>query len=151
MRKHIYKLRNKVSPFIFFCFILSSCRLFSPSVSAFDQYSYTQTTSLKVDALDLMDLATDSVQLHEKEIKTVQSAIQKIVEYEKHRPKNEVTTQLWFALTDTSGNLFGKFILRWQHDKILKPVYVQEKKKQIGLAFDQIAEMESGKNKLQEK
>jgi hypothetical protein len=132
---------------VFAIITLCGCNLFTPAISSFDHYSYVHTTSIKVDALNLIDMATDSFQLHEKEIKNIQSDIQKIKEYEKHRPKNDITIKLWEVLTDTNGNLLGKFVIRWQRERILKLVYVQEKRKQISLAFDQIAELESGKIK----
>ena len=65
--------------------LVCSC---SPIISGFDQYAYTQATSLKVDALNLMDLSTDQYTQHKVEIAAVQSNLQKIYEYEKNRPKN---------------------------------------------------------------
>jgi len=124
---------------------LYSCKLLSPSVSNFDSYSYAQTTSLKVDALSLMDMATEDYQSHQKDILTVQNNIQKIYEYEKHRPKNDFTTKLWQVLTDSTGHLWGGFIVKWRTENKVNKVYLDEKKKQIGIAFDQIAELESKK------
>ena len=126
---------------------LYSCKILSPSVSNFDSYSYTQTTSVKVDALNLMDMATEDYRSHQKDIQMVQTNIQKIYEYEKHRPKNEFTTTQWQVLTDTTGNLWGSFIIKWRTESKLNRVYISEKKKQIATAFDQIAELESKKIK----
>lgn len=117
-------------------------------ISSFDQYSYTQTTSIKVDAMNLMDLANEDYQLHEKDIATVQTELKKIYEYEKNRPKNEITTQMWKKILDSSGHLFGGFITRWKAEKKLNRVYIEDKKNdEIGPAFDQIAELESKKSK----
>jgi len=50
-----------------------------------------QTTSLKVDELSVMAHATDSFPLNEQEVQQVQVALSKMNEYEKNRPKNEVS------------------------------------------------------------
>ncbi len=126
---------------------LYSCKLVSPSVTNYDSYSYVQTTSLKVDALSLMDVATEDYSSHQKDIQTVQNNIQKIYEYEKHRPKNDFTIKQWQILTDSTGHLWGGFIVKWRTENKVNKVYLDEKKKQIGTAFDQIAELESKKIK----
>ncbi len=38
------------------------------SISQFDQYAYVQTTSLKVDALQVMDMAVDEFNNHHDEV-----------------------------------------------------------------------------------
>jgi hypothetical protein len=119
-----------------------------PFIAAYDQYAYTQATSIKVDALNLMDLATEEYASHQKEVKAVQTNIQKIYEYEKNRPKNEITALMWQKMMDTSGHLFGGFINRWKNENHLNEAFIEEaKNKIIGPAFDQIAELESKKIK----
>lgn len=92
-------------------------------------------------------MAVDSFAMHKKELAQLQTGIQKVYEYEKHRPKNEITTKLWEILTDTSGNLYGGFLVKWKKEVVLKKVYVENKKEQIAKAFDQIIELESKKIK----
>lgn len=116
-------------------------------MSAFDQVAYQQVTSLKVDALDLMDEATTDFAGHMAEVKALQSQINRAIEYDKHRPHNEITNQMWAILNDPQKNLLGGFLVKWQHDGKCSAVYIMEKKKQIGFAFDQIAELESKKIK----
>jgi len=51
------------------------------SISTFDQHAYIQTTSLKVDALNLMAQATDSFSIHAKnvaEVKTTNEIVRKM-------------------------------------------------------------------------
>ncbi|MDN3547689.1 hypothetical protein [Mucilaginibacter aquaedulcis] len=122
----------------------------SPTISTFDQNAYTQVTSLKVDALDLMDKATDNYTTHESEVKIVQLNIEKAIEYDKHRPHNEITTKMWTILNDPDGHLFGGFLVKWKKDGKCGVAFVADKKKQIGSAFDQIAELESKKIKPSE-
>ena len=117
------------------------------SISTFDQYAYTQTTSLKVDALNTMDLATTDFASNEKAVQELQTKLQKVYEYEKNRPKNEITLKMWNILLDTNGHLIGGFLKRWENEKKLNAVFVQEEKKIVGEAFDQIAGLESHKIK----
>ena len=117
------------------------------SISSFDQYAYTQTTSLKVDALNAMSLATKEYSASEKTVQELQTNLQKVYEYEKNRPKNEITLQLWDKLLDANGHLLGGFIKRWQNETKLNAGFVEEEKKIVAEAFDQIAGMESHKIK----
>jgi hypothetical protein len=130
-------------------FILPLVLLFgcSPTISTFDQNAYAQVTSLKVDALDLMDKATESYTAHESEVKTLQLKIDKAIEYDKHRPHNEITTKMWTILNNPERNLYGGFLVKWKRDDKCSAAYITEKKKEIGFAFDQIAELESKKIK----
>ncbi|MGZ3861745.1 MAG: hypothetical protein ACXVPN_00325 [Bacteroidia bacterium] len=123
------------------------CKALGPSISAYDNYSYMQTISLKVDALNLMDMATEEYKDHKTDIQHVQINLQKIYEYEVHRPRNEITAKQWQILTDTSGHLFGGFMIKWRNENKCGKSYIIEKKKQISFAFDQIAELESKKIK----
>lgn len=125
----------------------SGCKALGPTISAYDNYSYMQTISLKVDALNLMDMATEEYKDHKADLQHVQTNLQKIYEYEVHRPKNEITAKQWQLLTDTSGHLLGGFIVKWRNESKCGKGYIMEKKKQISFAFDQIAELESKKIK----
>jgi len=116
-------------------------------ISTFDQYAYVQTTSLKVDALNLMGQATDSFTLHAKDLAEVKLNLQKVYEYERNRPKNEITIQQWNILLNPEGHLLGGFLKRWEDKSVLGATFVDEEKKIISEAFDQIAGLESGKIK----
>ena len=117
------------------------------TISSFDQYAYAQTTSLKVDALNTMDLATGNYSTNEKTIQELQTKLQKAYEYEKNRPKNEITLKMWTILLNSNGHLLGGFITRWEKEQKLNAVFIQEEKKIVGDAFDQIAGLESQKIK----
>lgn len=117
------------------------------TISKFDQYSYSQATSIKVDALNMMDAATDSFPGHQEAVNGIMTSIDKIYEYEKNRPKNVVTEKMWALMKDTSGHLYGGFISRWKKEGKLDKVFIMESKKLIGESFDEIAQLESGKIK----
>ena len=117
------------------------------TISSFDQYAYAQTTSLKVDAINTMSMAISNYSTNEKTVQELQTKLQKAYEYEKNRPKNEITLKLWTILLNPEGHLLGGFVHRWEKDKKLNAVFIQEEKKIVGEAFDQIAGLESQKIK----
>jgi hypothetical protein len=130
----------------FYCFVLflfGGCS----TISRFDQYAYTQATSIKVDALNLMDSATENFEQHQPAVTNLALTISKMYEYEKNRPKNIISEKMWAMIRDTSGHLYGGFIKRWQREGRLNPVFIQESKRLIGQSFDQISQLESGKIK----
>jgi hypothetical protein len=126
------------------CTVIFSC---NPIISTFDQAAYSQVTSLKVDALYLMDRSTEDYVTHEAEVTALQLNVSKAIEYDKHRPHNTITNKMWDILNDPDGHLLGGFIAKWKKEGKESQTYVAEKKKQIGESFDQIAELESKKIK----
>ena len=129
--------------FALLCFFLSC----SPLISPYDHYSYIQTTSLKVEALHLMDMATEDASQHEAEIKAVSMSIEKIQEYQLHRPKNTLTSDQWKILSNPDGNLFGGFLREWRKKKVLGRFFIAAKQEQVGKAFDEIIKLEAKKIK----
>lgn len=119
----------------------------SPIISNFDQFAYRQITSLKVDALSLMDEATSDYANHAAEVKTLQSEMNKAVEYNKHRLHNDITNKMYALLNDPKANLLGGFLVKWQNDGRCSPAYIADKKTQVAFSFDQIAELEIRKIK----
>jgi len=120
------------------------------TISRFSQYAYIQTTSLKVDALSIMDLAKDAYSGHQNSVFELQTNLQKLYEYERNRPKNEITIKLWDKLLDPKGHLLGGFLTRWQLEEKLNEVFISEVKKLVSEAFDLIAGLESNKIKSKE-
>ena len=117
------------------------------TISRFDEYAYTQVTSLKVDALSVMDSAAMPYPQHATEARQVMTSLSKMYEYEKNRPKDKITVQMYKLMNDTSGHLFGGFIKRWEKQKALDKAFIIESKNIISAAFDQISMLESGKIK----
>ena len=123
------------------CLLLTACS----TISKFDQYAYTQSTSLKVDALSTLRHATESYPLHQQEVMKVKTSLDKMFEYEKNRPKNTVTVKMWSVLIDSTGNLYGGFIKRWQTEGTLDTAFIRISGDVISQSFDQISQLESGK------
>lgn len=117
------------------------------TISTFDQHAYISTTAAKVDAMNVMHLATEDYAAHRTEILAVNTEIEKTYEYERNRNKNEITLALWNKLRDTTGHLWGGFIKRWQTEGRLGQGFIEESQQQVGEAFDIIAQLESKKIK----
>lgn len=123
--------------------VLGGCK----TISGYDQYAYAQGTALKVDALNLMNKATENFTAQQAGIDDINTRIEKAYEYEKHRPKNTITVKMWELLKNPDRNLFGGFLKRWKDKNTLSAAFISEAKIQIGEAFDMIVELESQKIK----
>jgi hypothetical protein len=122
---------------------ISSCS----SIAHFDQVAYSQITAVESDALSMMDKATEDYSLHKQEIDIVSNRIQQAYLYDKNRPKNKITEEMWNLIIDPDGHLYGGFIARWKSEGKLKPVFIAEAKKKVQENFDRIAQLESKKIK----
>jgi hypothetical protein len=119
----------------------------SPTISLYDQYAYTQSTSIKVDALNVMGMATDSFQVHKKDVHNLNVELQKIYEYDKNLPKNTNTTQQWAILMDPNAHLLATFLKQWQSHTKEDSTYIALRKTQVSRAFDTIIQLEVAKIK----
>jgi hypothetical protein len=129
--------------------LLSISLVSCSSISLYDQHAYETSTSLKVDVLNMMNNGTGEYSKYESQIMELLVAIEKAYEYEKGRPKNSISTKMWEKMKDPNGGLFGEFIILWGTQGTLSQVYVIEKKKIVGEAFDDMIELESKKIKAE--
>lgn len=122
--------------------LFTSC---SALIATHDHYAYTQTIDIKVELLYLMEQAEEPFIRHREEVRVVEMKIEKIYEYEKGRPKNEITAAMWEKFKSPDHFLFGGFMKRWKEKEVLSPVFIRESTKTISAAIDQIIGLESGK------
>ncbi len=124
--------------------MLLSC---SHYISPYDQYAYTQTTSLKVDVLNLIELSTEPYSSHEKEVEQVVSGLKKAIEYEKHRPKNDITLKMWQKMIDSTAQkgIVGSYLSSWKRTGTKSTALIAEFTPLAAKGFDLIAELESKK------
>ncbi len=134
---------NYFLPFVFFALLTAGCT----TTAMFDQYAYVEATSIKVDALSLIDRSSGNYADFAKEVEELNVRIEKTYEYEKHRPNNEISTQLWTLLKSPDKNLLGGLLKKWRADSKLNEIFAKESKTQISDAFDIIIELESKKIK----
>lgn len=123
---------------------ISAC---SPLIATYSQAAYEQATSVKAESLALMGRATEPYNQHAQEVEALMLQVDKAYEYARGRPKNEISTQQWANIRDPGKNLLGGFLERWKEQGQLSSAFVKEAQIQISKAFDQIIELESGKNR----
>ncbi len=127
--------------------LLTASTACAPLITRFDPQAYNQAVSLKVDARVLMDASTEPYAQHEVEAKALAVRLDKAFEYAQGKPKNTLSARQWQLLKDPQRHLLGGFLTRWRKDSTLGPAYIDDKKEQVGQAFDQIIGLESGKLK----
>lgn len=123
--------------------LIGSCR----TTALYDQYSYRSTVSLKVDALHLMQKATEDYSSHAPEVEEVLKDAQKLYEYEKGREKNTFTIKMWEVMLNKDKNLLTGFMNKWKQDTTLSEFLVTESSKQVERGFDLIIGLEMEKIK----
>lgn len=142
----VYKLRMKHFSVLFLLLFttITSC---SPTIALYDQYAYTQATSLKV---DLQNLAEESSTINytdaKADIEKVNIELQKAYEYSKGRSKNSLSAKQYEILLSDS-NFYKTFLRTWQTQGKESPTAANEIKIKLGQLMDQIIELESGKNR----
>ena len=124
--------------------ILSAC---APLISPYSATAYEQAISLKVEALVVMEKATEPFEDHRDEVAALTTELAKAYEFAKGRLKNEISTRQWEILKDPERNLLGGFLARWERDSALSRAFVDAQKGIVSDAFDTIIGLESGKIK----
>ncbi len=119
----------------------SSCT----TMSFYDAVAYKETVSAKVEAANLMKKANRPFKELAEEREKVGLMLQKQLEYERHRPKNTETTQMWTLLLNPEKKLYGGFMKRWEQQDTLSNAFINEAIIQTSEAFDIILELESQK------
>ncbi len=127
---------------------LAACN--SLKTAVFDQYSYQQAISIKIESLNLMDKAIEPYTNFEEEAEQLLLDLQKMVEYEKNKPDNEVSYAMWNVMANKDKNLLAGFFKRWKDKSQLSSIFIGEAKIQVAEALDLIVKYEAQKNKTNE-
>ena len=117
------------------------------SIAPFSSIAFEQATSLKVEALAVMTKATARFDSNKAAVEELKTNLDKAHEFAKNRPKNEYSTQQWAKIKDPDSNLLGGFLKRWEQQSVLSRVFVDEAKRLVSDAFDEIIGLETGKRK----
>ncbi|MFH6946475.1 hypothetical protein [Flavobacterium sp. FlaQc-50] len=126
-------------------FVMTSC--VSTKTALYDLYSHQKTTALKVPITALMSKANTPYAMHKEEVETVLLDIEKLAEYEKNKPHNEITFAMWKLLTDKEKNLLTGFFKHWETKGVLSQGFIEESKKQLSDALDLLIQYEIKKDK----
>jgi hypothetical protein len=146
MRNPWHRSLSRLTPIVFT--FLSACT----TISTYDQYAYADAVGLKVDTLNLVGVATESYDSHAKEISDLTVRLDKAYEYDRGRPMNQKSVQLWEYLLftkpdDPDSGVYQRFIQLWKTQGRLSAGAVALKKKTLSRDFDRIIGLESGKIK----
>ena len=137
----------KKSVLIILLVVLSSCS--SLKTALFDQYSYQQSISLKVEATTLISKATTPYALYKDEILFYLKEYEKLTEYEKNKSNNQLSYKMMQLIGNPNKNLLGGFFKYWKEKNTLSPFFITEAKGQITEAFDILIRYESRKDPKQ--
>ncbi len=139
-------LRRKTSiGLLALSFLLMSCNAIKTAV--FDQHSYQQAISLKVESTSLLNKATEPFSDHAQEVADLLVEVEKMKEYEKNKENNNFTYKMWEILGDEDKNLLAGLLKRWKDQGQLSSVFVQQASPQVQEAFDLLIKYESKKDK----
>ena len=136
--------RHRVTQVVFAALLAAAACI---RIASYNETEYQYATSLKAEALALMDKATEPYAQHQADAEKLTLDLSKAYEYAAGRPNNEISAKQWQILRDTSRNLLGSFLARWKAEKTLGSTYLADKKQQVSDAFDTISSLESGKAK----
>lgn len=126
-------------------FLTLSCQ--SLKTAIYDQYSYQQAISLKVESEALIDQATNAFSDYEEAVTTLRLELKKLVEYEKNKSNNSISYAMLQLMANEDRSLLAGFLKRWEDEAQLSQTFTNEAKAQIMEAFDLIIKYEADKNK----
>lgn len=133
--------------FVLLLLLVTTINSCTHHIAFYDQYAYTQATSLKV---DLQNLTTESSTVAftdaKADIDKVNLALQKAFEYSKGRAKNTISTAQYQTLLE-DNNFYKSFLKTWDTQGKLSPAAANEVSIKIGQLMDAIIELEGGKTK----
>lgn len=127
-----------------FCIFFFSCN--TVKNPGYDQYSYQQTTSIKVEVSKMIDKSVEQYSKNVIDVEKLLLNMEKMMEYEKNKPNNEITFSMWQFLLNKEKNAVAGFFKRWQEKGSFSPVFIEESKKQIMEGFDLLIKYEIKKD-----
>jgi len=115
------------------------------TVATFNQKAYEQATSLKVEALALMDKAVDPSSDYGTAIASLKLEVEEAYEYAKGLPKNDESIHQWEIIRNPDHNSLFGFLRRWEQMGPLDQPFIDEAKGLVSEGFDAVVGLESGK------
>lgn len=126
-------------------FVLNACQ--TTKTAIFDQYTYQKTIEIKIETESLMDKANTPYNQNLQEIGELLQEVKTVMEYEKNRPNNEITYNMWRLLCEKDKNFIVGFLNQWQKSGTVSTTFIPEAKGQISEAFDLLIKYEVKKDK----
>ena len=119
-------------------------------IGSYSPTAYENATSLKAETLALMDKADEPFANHRAEVEQHQVKLQSAYEFVRGVPSNSISAMQWEILIKEDGDLFGKFVRRWEERSTLNAILIEEFKKLVADAFDEIICLEANKQTASE-
>lgn len=117
----------------------------APVSAGYSPVAHTVATSLKADTLALIDMAGDPYDSHAAQVDALTARIDQALALAASTPRNDLAARQWSVLRDPERGLYGGTIKLWRAQGALGPTYRDQKKIQIGRAFDYITCLEVNK------
>ena len=122
----------------------------TPLIGPYSPTAYENATSLKAETLALMDKADEPFANHRVEVEQHQVKLESAYEFVRGVPSNSISAQQWEILIKEDGDLFGKFVKRWEERSTLSAILIEEFKMLVADAFDEIICLEANKQTASE-
>jgi hypothetical protein len=122
--------------------LLPAC---APVSAPFDPVAQTNAASLKAETLALIDLAADPYAGHAAQVVALTAKLDAAANMAAATPRNSLAARQWSVLRDPDRGLYGGTVKLWQAQDTLSPAFRDQKKIQIGRAFDYILCLEANK------
>lgn len=103
--------------------------------------------SLKAQTLSLLDVAGDPYANHAAEVDALTARIDAAANAAAADPLNTFSARQWSVLRDPDRALYGGAMALWRSQGALNPAFRDQKKIQIGRAFDYILCLEANKRR----
>jgi hypothetical protein len=121
----------------------------APVTAGYSPVAHNVATSLKADTLALIDTAGDPYANHATQVDALTARIDQASALAASTPQNSLTARQWSVLGDPDRGLYGGTVKLWRAQGTLSPTYRDQKKIQIGRAFDYITCLEVNKQQAQ--
>lgn len=128
--------------------VFTACN--SIKTAIYDQYSYQQEVSLKVETQNVLAHATEPYVDYKEKVEALLLEMEKMEEYEKNKPNNTLSYKMWQLMTDEDKNSVAGLFKMWKAKGQLSVAFLGEAKAQIAEAFDALIKYEVSKDRDKE-
>jgi hypothetical protein len=121
----------------------------APVQAPFNPVAQSNAAGLKAQTLALLDTAGDPYDSHVAEVDALTARIDAAASLAAASPANGLAARQWAVLRDPARGLYGGTLQLWRTQGTLSPAFRDQKKIQIGRAFDYILCLEANKQRAQ--
>jgi len=111
----------------------------------FDRQAYLEATSLKIEALAVMDRATQPFARHREVVARLERSVLEAYGRARSRTHNEESARQWEILVDPQRHSLFGFLRRWEAEGQLDAEFVAEARGLVAEGFDAILALEAGR------